>query len=378
MNRKRSRSSAGSRRRAAEDPNASAARLDLVVDLYRQGRLDEAIAACRRVVVERPDLPEPLHLLGLLLVKSGALEAAESSLRAALDLNPACAAAWKDLGNLYGETGRPDEALRACERAADICPEDLSAALSLGNALKAAGRYDDAAAVYRRVIARDPACTAARRELCAVLRAAGRTEETRRALEDWLTQEPGHPIASHILAAFAEGQTPDRASDRYVQSVFDQFAGSFEEQLARLEYRGPDLIAAALAARLGPARAALDVLDAGCGTGLCGPVLRPYARTLDGVDLSPQMLDVARQKQLFDHLETAELTAFLAGHEQRWDLIVACDTFNYFGQLEPLLAAAARALQPAGTLVFTLERDDAPPDSGSMPAAAIATRQIRF
>ena len=38
----------------------------------------------------------------------------------------------------------------------------------------------------------------------------------------------------------------------------------------------------------------LDVLDLGCGTGLCGPLLRPYARALAGVDLSPQMLERMR------------------------------------------------------------------------------------
>ena len=34
----------------------------------------------------------------------------------------------------------------------------------------------------------------------------------------------------------------------------------------------------------------LDVLDAGCGTGLCGPLVAPYARRLVGVDLSEAML----------------------------------------------------------------------------------------
>ena len=33
-----------------------------------------------------------------------------------------------------------------------------------------------------------------------------------------------------------------------------------------------------------------DVLDAGCGTGLCGPGLRGRAGRLVGVDLSPEML----------------------------------------------------------------------------------------
>jgi predicted TPR repeat methyltransferase len=50
-------------------------------------------------------------------------------------------------------------------------------------------------------------------------------------------------------------------------------------------------------------------LDAGCGTGLCGPLLRPYASELTGVDLSAGMLDRARPRQVYDHLEKGELSA---------------------------------------------------------------------
>lgn len=46
----------------------------------------------------------------------------------------------------------------------------------------------------------------------------------------------------------------------------------------------------------------LDILDAGCGTGLCADVLRPYAKSLVGVDLSPQMLALAAKQQIYDQL----------------------------------------------------------------------------
>ena len=46
----------------------------------------------------------------------------------------------------------------------------------------------------------------------------------------------------------------------------------------------------------------LDVLDAGCGTGLCGPLLAPYARRLIGVDLSEGMLALAKEKHVYDAL----------------------------------------------------------------------------
>ena len=41
---------------------------------------------------------------------------------------------------------------------------------------------------------------------------------------------------------------------------------------------------------------ALDILDLGCGTGSTGAAFAPIARRLDGVDLSPRMIEQARAR----------------------------------------------------------------------------------
>ena len=113
----------------------------------------------------------------------------------------------------------------------------------------------------------------------------------------------------------------------------------------------------------GEAGTGAQVLDAGCGTGLCGPLLRPYARRLEGVDLSQGMLDRALLRGTYDELRCVELVADLQRHSGRWDLLVSADTLCYFGRLEAFAAAAAASLRPDGLLVFTVEAlDEAAPE----------------
>src|SRR5262249_11266390 len=169
-------------------------------------------------------------------------------------------------------------------------------------------------------------------------------------------------IARHMLAACSGKDVPSRASDEFVELTFDSFAASFDAKLAKLQYRAPALVAAVLEEPGGEPNRIYDVLDAGCGTRLCGPLGAPYARRLVGVDLARRMIGHAKERKVYDSLVKGELTTFLKEVSAKYDLIISADTLVYFGPLEEVAAAAARALRPGGRLVFTVEEltDPAP------------------
>jgi predicted TPR repeat methyltransferase len=116
------------------------------------------------------------------------------------------------------------------------------------------------------------------------------------------------------------------------------------------------MIAAAVTAIVGPPRGDRDVIDLGCGTGLSGVALRPFARHLAGVDLSPRMVARAGTRGLYDRLDVGDLADALAASEGRWDLCVAADVLVYVGALDATMAAVAKALRPSGLFAFTVER----------------------
>ena len=93
--------------------------------------------------------------------------------------------------------------------------------------------------------------------------------------EEWARAGEPDDRARHTLAACSGRDVPRARLRRVREATFDDFAATFEAKLARLHYRAPELVATALAGPGVPPEKTLDVLDAGCGTGWCGPLLAP-------------------------------------------------------------------------------------------------------
>lgn len=332
----------------------------VLYDLQKPG---EALPWLEKAVALGPSRANALNDLGNLLQELRRPEEAEDVYRRVLELEPDSADVQNNLGTALKERGRLDEAVDAYRRAIELDPKHFGAYFNLGNLLKKEERLEEAASAYRQAVRINPAKSDAHRNLCAALKSLGDWDRAGEACREWLDREPDNPVARHMMAAFSGEETPARAADEYVVRVFDDFAATFDQQLASLNNSGPRRIAEALAEEGLTPSGVLDVLDAGCGTGLCGHILRPYAGQLIGVDLSERMLQKARQRGIYDELTAAELTAFIAARTDTYDLIVSADTLVYFGELEPVLTAVRSSLRPGGRSIFTLERMEAPPES---------------
>ncbi len=330
----------------------------LGVALHQQGRHDAALKLIGQALAMAPGYLDARNNLGNVQKELGLAVEAEQSYRAVLAERPDFAPAWNNLGVVLKEQERYAQAAEAYGACLALAPGSADCRVNLGNAQRALGQMNEAIASYQAAIALAPHSLDAYRNLGQVLTSGGRHADALDVYRQWQAQDPADSAIGHMIAALEGGPAPQRASDTYVQATFDRFASTFDAVLTDLQYRAPAVCAQMVASLLGQPDAKLTVLDAGCGTGLCAPMLLPYASALDGVDLSPKMLEKAALRGAYRKLDAAELSAWLAANKHSYDLIVSADTLCYFGALDEVAAHAAHALLPGGHLVFTLEETD--------------------
>ncbi len=150
----------------------------------------------------------------------------------------------------------------------------------------------------------------------------------------------------------------DAAPIAYVQGLFNAYAEDFDKALVeRLGYATPQHLARIIKTNsLTGAPHFARVLDLGCGTGLAGEAFTANAGWLEGVDLAGAMLDVAKQKGVYDLLACTDILSFLGGSEHHYDLILATDVLIYFGDLLRPFAAVSAKLKPGALFAFSVER----------------------
>ncbi len=225
------------------------------------------------------------------LQSRGDLSAAADLMMQAAELEPGFASAWFSLGELREELGEREEAIIAYRRARDADPADKHGA---------------------------------------------KLRLMRLGAEDLAAMPP-----------------------EYVRALFDQYAPKFDKALVDdLNYRGPEvLLKAVLGARPAEHQPRFRrAIDLGCGTGLAAQEFTALVDEFIGIDLSSGMIERARATGLYARLDVADMLQGLqAEGDSRADLIMAADAFVYVPDLAPIVAEAARVLQPQGMLAFTVE-----------------------
>lgn len=141
------------------------------------------------------------------------------------------------------------------------------------------------------------------------------------------------------------------------RALYDEWAGSYDEELAADSqgYVAPVVAAETVADVVGVDG---EILDAGCGTGLVGVALAARgARTIDGVDLSPGMLEKATATGAYRRLAPADLSRPLPVEADSYDVVVCVGTLTH-GHVGPAaFGEFVRLARPGGVIVATVLDD---------------------
>ena len=276
--------------------------------------------------------------------------------RESLRLVPQRASTLINLAFVQSRLGQPHEAMASASEALAIEPDSVDGLLHRATARAQVGRLPDALADVDRLLSLAPEHPLAWGLRGGVLRELRRFDAAAEAFEQAVRLGAEPELNAFYLAAVRRDASPPAPPVAYVQGLFDGYAADFDRHLVEeLRYDGHRRLVDVLA-RVAPGPYA-SALDLGCGTGLCGPLLRPMARRLAGVDLSPRMLEKARALGVYDRLALGDPVTFLRDDRAHHDLLVAADVFIYVGALEPVFAAAA-ATMARGTFCFSVELCD--------------------
>jgi predicted TPR repeat methyltransferase len=389
--------------------------------LRHDGRLSDAVAALSAALVSYPDNHPLLLYRAELRLGLGEVLGAADDAAAAVMIAPGDVSAKALLGVALIQLGRFDEAMVCLRESVAAAPLHPGFRCAFAHALDRLGRRDEARAMLLEGVSRNPGSvelrvaaimTAMRQDKFAeaaelaeaachagaadarvfgllghAMSLMGRDDAAADAYEEALKLAPEDHYVRYLVAASGRRQAATRAPAVYIETVFDGYAGQFEDHLIGLGYRVPGLVRAALLRHrpgLGHGEAVGPVLDLGCGTGLVGVVLSDLpVRDLTGIDLSARMIERARAKNLYQSLRHEDIEAALGlmpGHPPasahgKWAIIVAADSLCYFGDLAAVMAGAFERLRPGGLFIFSVEDlASARPDANSKAAWLLGPR----
>ena len=348
-------------------PAHGRARTALIDILIRMNRLVEAEANCDVLITSSGDervVASACVLLARVRKERGDTAAAIRACDRAIQVDRGFAPAYLNKGILLRAVGDDRSALECFETGCRMAPENDRLWYMRGLTAISLRQLEAAAESLQTAFGLNPADVAIGSQLASVYRHLRRLPESVEISRKILAVDPDNARARFYVQAFDEVQgklvaqriPPDVAEATYAdKDVGRHFEASLK---GGLEYRAPEVLEGAVREVCGGHPGSLDILEIGCGTGLCGSRVADLARRLVGTDLSASMLDVAREKDAYTDLYVADLVDVLSDASNDYDLVIAMDVLCYFGDLTDIFSKCRNALRPDGVFAFSVEKPD--------------------
>jgi len=145
-------------------------------------------------------------------------------------------------------------------------------------------------------------------------------------------------------------------SSQEISEIYDNWAEDYERRILSYGYSTPAVTAGFFGRYVKPEDG--PVLDAGAGTGITGEVLAPLGyRDLVGIDISPNMLELARKKGVYKDLRQMELGGQLDLPSDAFAAVVATGVFAAGHAPPESFEELIRATKSGGYIIFSVRTD---------------------
>ncbi len=339
------------------NPNISGFYNNLGEVCRAMSKLDEAISTYQKAISLQPNFPEAERNIGMTLLEQNKPDDALKRFKNAITLNPAYLDAYLILGETLHRQHNFEGALAIYREAQTFAPDNPSLLCQIGITLRANGQLNEAIQHYQQAITLQPGVSALYNNLAFIYETNGNRTEAASCYRKILELDPEDESTRHKLNAL-EQINSERAPPVYVRETFDFYASTFDQHLVeKLEYHTPEELASLIKQSFDECPPiGLDILDIGCGTGLFGLKVQSIKHQLTGLDLSPKMIEKARERGIYDFLHTTDLIDFIVSAKSaHYDLVVATDVFIYIGKLSIIFEQSCRILRPKSVFAFSIE-----------------------
>ena len=340
-------------------PNSPSFKNSLAAAYFKFGDLRKAVETMQ-TAIKINGANAMLHLrVGEYLLAQGKFSAARETLENALVDDPTDGQTMILLGETYIKLDLPQEAMEQLSAASAINPSDPDLYMTMARFWRRYNQPPKELDALNRVIKLKPEHSEGYAVLAEALARLGNRDGALKAYKKCLELESNHAEARHFIAAL-QGNSTTSAPKEYITKLFDQYAANFENSLtAELGYRVPSVIAKLLSSRINSGEVFNEVLDLGCGSGLAGQAISGLVGRICGVDLSKNMIAIAREKDVYDQIDVGDITDAVKRNPQLYDLYVAADVLIYLGDMEELFSALRHNAKSGATFVFTTEHKTA-------------------
>lgn len=301
---------------------------------HQNQRYEAARSGYKKLIYHFPDAPILHYNFGLLLYESQDFGEARKSFECAAELQPSDNDIIFNLALCCKQTGDIETALKYYKEVLKSEPESIDALYNAAGCYRDLKYLDESEHLYLRVLDLSPDHFSANNNIAYVYHLSGDIKKAVFYFKRVLELRPEHKMAEYMLAALTGAEVV--ASPKvYVKEVFDNYSNFYEKSLVEeLQYTVPESIREVVEKGSSWKKSFDCGLDLGCGTGLSGESFADLIRQLSGVDLSPRMIDIAREKGIYHFLTECDVNEFLARDTRMYDFILAADVFIYLGELK--------------------------------------------